>query len=131
MSKIEYVVCVMAALLCLVNTSWCQETMSNEDTNMTESRTFGHHFLKRISFALIPASFIVGVITTLLAALTVVSIKGLGVGIILLVIAFGQILSRALPAALPLSSSTQYQGAYPVVYSQRQDPVWIEKPAWR
>lgn len=44
-------------------------------------RTFGHHFLKRISFAIIPAAFVVGVITTLLAALTVVSMKGLGVGV--------------------------------------------------
>ena len=45
------------------------------------ARTFGHHFLKRISFAMIPTAFVVGVITTLLAALTVVSIKGLGVGV--------------------------------------------------
>jgi hypothetical protein len=44
-------------------------------------RTFGHHFLKRISFAIIPAAFVVGVITTLLAALTVVSIKSLGTGV--------------------------------------------------
>lgn len=48
------------------------------------ARTFGHHFLKRISFAMLPAAFVVGVITTLLAALTVVSIKGLGVGVSLL-----------------------------------------------
>lgn len=47
----------------------------------SEARTFGHHFLKRISFAIIPAAFVIGVITTLLAALTVVSIKGLGVGV--------------------------------------------------
>lgn len=46
-----------------------------------EGRTFGHHFLKRISFAIIPAAFVVGVITTLLGALTIVSIKGLGVGV--------------------------------------------------
>lgn len=45
------------------------------------ARTFGHHFLKRISFAMLPAAFVVGVITTLLAALTVVSMKGLGVGV--------------------------------------------------
>lgn len=50
-------------------------------SHLSEPRTFGHHFLKRVSFALIPASFVVGVITTLLAALTVVSIKGLGVGV--------------------------------------------------
>lgn len=45
------------------------------------ARTFGHHFLKRISFAMLPAAFVVGVITTLLAALTIVSMKGLGVGV--------------------------------------------------
>lgn len=46
-----------------------------------EGRTFGHHLLKRLSFAIIPAAFVIGVITTLLAALTIVSIKGLGVGV--------------------------------------------------
>lgn len=53
--------------------------------------------MRRISFALVPGAFVVGVITTLLAALTVVSMKGLGVGVILLVLAIGQMLSRALP----------------------------------
>lgn len=46
-----------------------------------EARTFGHHFLKRISFAIIPGAFVIGAVTTLLAALTVVSMKGLGVGV--------------------------------------------------
>lgn len=45
------------------------------------ARTFGHHFLKRISFAIIPAAFVVGMITTLLGALTIVSVKSLGVGV--------------------------------------------------
>jgi hypothetical protein len=55
---------------------------------ISESRTFGHHFLKRISFAIIPAAFVVGMIFTLLAALTVVSIKGLGVGVSVCLILF-------------------------------------------
>lgn len=46
-----------------------------------KGRTFGHHLFKRLSFAIIPAAFVIGVIMTLLAALTVVSIKGLGVGV--------------------------------------------------
>lgn len=46
-----------------------------------KARTFGHHLFKRLSFAIIPTAFVVGVIMTLLAALTVVSIKGLGVGV--------------------------------------------------
>lgn len=45
------------------------------------ARTFGHHLFKRLSFAIIPTAFVVGVIITLLAALTIVSIKGLGVGV--------------------------------------------------
>lgn len=36
MMKLESsVVVVVIALLCFVNTSWCQDTMNNEDTNMT------------------------------------------------------------------------------------------------
>lgn len=97
-----------------------------------ESRTFGHHFLRRISFALVPGAFVVGVITTLLAALTVVSIKGLGVGIILLVLAIGQMLSRALPvqaAAAYAAAPVPVQAPVPVVYSHShtQQPVWLEK----
>lgn len=65
--------------------SWMTVNGANMDSNVylcvTEARTFGHHFLKRISFAVVPAAFVVGMITTLLAALTVVSIKGLGVGV--------------------------------------------------
>ncbi|KAL5283443.1 hypothetical protein ACFFRR_005991 [Megaselia abdita] len=55
----------------------CQE----ENSSVSEARTFGHHFLKRISFAIIPGAFVIGAVTTLLAALTVVSMKGLGVGV--------------------------------------------------
>lgn len=46
---------------------------------------------------------------------------------ILLVIAFGQILARALPSAAPLP----YSAPLPVVYQrQTNDPVWLEKGAW-
>lgn len=45
------------------------------------ARTFGHHLFKRLSFAIIPTAFVVGIIMTLLAALTVISIKSLGVGV--------------------------------------------------
>lgn len=95
-----------------------------------ESRTFGHHFLRRISFALVPGAFVVGVITTLLAALTVVSIKGLGVGVILLILAIGQMLSRALPVqAAAAYAAAPVAAPVPVVYSHShtQQPVWLEK----
>ncbi len=35
MFKSEYGVVVVIAILCFVNTSWCQDTMNNEDTNVT------------------------------------------------------------------------------------------------
>ncbi|ALC46236.1 CG15887 [Drosophila busckii] len=117
--------------LCLVcELALCQEAASSNNTSaeMEESRTFGHHFLRRISFALVPGAFVVGVITTLLAALTVVSMKGLGVGVILLVLAIGQMLSRALP---PVHAAAAYAAPapVPVVYSHShtQQPVWLEK----
>lgn len=93
-----------------------------------EARTFGHHFLKRMSFAVVPGAFVVGVITTLLAALTVVSMKGLGVGVILLVLAIGQMLSRALPQ-VHAATYAAAPAPVPVVYSHShtQQPVWLEK----
>lgn len=88
-----------------------------------KGRTFGHHFLKRISFAIIPAAFVVGMIFTLLAALTVVSIKSLGVGVrmimqfkssylftlinlqvILLVLTVGQLIAKNIPQAVPFTA---------------------------
>lgn len=70
---------VMPVFWKVVNQKCCLKYVLNEF--IYAGRTFGHHFLKRISFAIIPAAFVVGVITTLLGALTVVSIKGLGVGV--------------------------------------------------
>lgn len=35
MFKSEYNVVVVIVLLCCVNASWCQDTMNNEDTNVT------------------------------------------------------------------------------------------------
>lgn len=91
---------------------------------VAEGRTFGHHFLKRISFAIIPAAFVVGVITTLLAALTVVSLKSVGIGAILLVLALGQLLARSLPQGIPQNYAA---GPIPIVYSQgRTEPVWLD-----
>ncbi|XP_064553074.1 protein apnoia [Drosophila montana] len=121
-------IALMLLGLCLVcDVVLCQQ-QANNDSDVAESRTFGHHFLRRISFALVPGAFVVGVITTLLAALTVVSIKGLGVGVILLVLAIGQMLSRA----LPVQAAAAYAAApapVPIVYSHShsQQPVWLEK----
>uniref|UniRef100_A0A182K1K6 Protein osiris 22 n=1 Tax=Anopheles christyi TaxID=43041 RepID=A0A182K1K6_9DIPT len=75
------VLCAVLSLACAAETGATTDADSSFDADIMEGRTFGHHFLKRISFAMIPAAFIVGVITTLLSALTVVSMKGLGVGV--------------------------------------------------
>lgn len=69
--------------------------------------------------------------------------KGLGVGVILLVIAVGQIFSRLVPAAAPITyAAPQAPAQYPIIYARKSpeplpsiphlpyaapDPVWIEK----
>ncbi|XP_055617607.1 protein apnoia [Toxorhynchites rutilus septentrionalis] len=115
-SKYEKVLLACVVLCCF----FCLVHCEDEDQNVAEARTFGHHFLKRISFAIIPTAFVVGVITTLLSALTVVSMKGLGVGIILLVLAISQFLARNFPAALPpppiAYAAPAHPGPIPIVY---------------
>ncbi|EDS35639.1 conserved hypothetical protein [Culex quinquefasciatus] len=78
-SRVEQVLVAGAILCCLMaSVAWAAE--EEEQQEVAEGRTFGHHFLKRLSFATVPAAFVIGVITTLLSALTIVSMKGLGVG---------------------------------------------------
>ncbi|XP_055526047.1 protein apnoia [Wyeomyia smithii] len=113
-SKYETVILVALAVVCVVQLAYCEDQVADQD--VAESRTFGHHFLKRISFAIIPTAFVVGVITTLLSALTVVSMKGLGVGIILLVLAVSQIIARSIPAAIPPPIAYSAPAPIPLVY---------------
>ncbi|XP_059611045.1 protein apnoia [Phlebotomus argentipes] len=98
------------------------------DSSVAESRTFGRHLMRRINFVLIPTAFVVGVIATLLATLTVVSLKGLGVGVILLVLAVGQLLARGLPQLAP-TSTTYAAPPASIIYgrSDVKSPIWIEK----
>lgn len=97
MAKINTIICTAVVILCYTSAVFCQVATDNESNVqgnscekklrikliffLSKARTFGHHFLKRISFAIIPAAFVVGMIFTLLAALTVVSVKSLGVGV--------------------------------------------------
>lgn len=75
---------------------------------------------------------------------SVVSMKGLGVGVILLVIAVGQLFSRLVPAPAPVAYAAP-PAPYPVVYARKSpepyhsiptlpyaaaDPVWIEGKDW-
>uniref|UniRef100_A0A182PZN1 Protein apnoia n=1 Tax=Anopheles farauti TaxID=69004 RepID=A0A182PZN1_9DIPT len=105
---------VLCAVFCMAcAASEATNVDSSFDADLTEGRTFGHHFLKRISFAMIPAAFVVGVITTLLSALTVVSMKGLGVGVILLVLTISQVIARSFPAPLPPPVPVAYSAPAP------------------
>lgn len=105
---------------------------------------------------MVPAAFTVGVITTLLAALTgnnnlnhlllnhckpcvinnfvllclaVVSMKGLGVGVILLVIAVGQILARSIPQPAPIVAAPA-PAPIPIYYGRQTAPVPVPEPVW-
>ncbi|XP_067626728.1 protein apnoia [Eurosta solidaginis] len=123
--KIVFALLMFAAML---SEALCKNIAEDNTSDVAEGRTFSHHFLKRMSFAVVPGAFVIGVITTLLAALTVVSIKGLGVGVILLVLAIGQMLSRAIPQ-VHAAAYTAAPAPVPVVYSHShtQQPVWLEK----
>uniref|UniRef100_A0A182MUX4 Protein apnoia n=1 Tax=Anopheles culicifacies TaxID=139723 RepID=A0A182MUX4_9DIPT len=105
------VLCAVFCLACAADST--NDADSSFDADVMEGRTFGHHFLKRISFAMIPAAFVVGVITTLLSALTVVSMKGLGVGVILLVLTISQVIARSFPAPLPPPVPVAYSAPAP------------------
>ncbi|KAG7306378.1 hypothetical protein JYU34_009003 [Plutella xylostella] len=77
-------------------------------SNVPESnvgRTFGHNALKRLSFIFLPVMFTLGVISTLLMALAVISVKNLAIGVMLLIVAVSQAVSRLFavaPAPAPL-----------------------------
>ncbi|XP_034827011.1 uncharacterized protein apn [Maniola hyperantus] len=69
----------------------------NKDSNV--GRTFGHNALKRLSFIFLPVMFTLGVISTLLMALAVISVKNLAIGVVLLIVAVSQAVSRLFSAA--------------------------------
>ncbi|CAH2245028.1 uncharacterized protein LOC120627686 [Pararge aegeria] len=69
----------------------------NKDSSM--GRTFGHNALKRLSFIFLPVMFTLGVISTLLMSLAVISVKNLAIGVVLLIVAVSQAVSRLFSAA--------------------------------
>ncbi|VVC89940.1 unnamed protein product [Leptidea sinapis] len=84
----------------------CENVSENAELDYlsTESgvgRTFGHNALKRLSFIFLPVMFTLGVISTLLMALAVISIKNLAIGVVLLIVAVSQAVSRLFSAAIP------------------------------
>ncbi|KAJ2942588.1 hypothetical protein O0L34_g2055 [Tuta absoluta] len=69
--------------------------------DLSVGRTFGHNALKRLSFIFLPVMFTLGVISTLLMALAVISVKNLAIGVMLLIVAVSQAVSRLFLAAAP------------------------------
>ncbi|CAH2076279.1 unnamed protein product, partial [Iphiclides podalirius] len=69
----------------------------SDDDNV--GRTFGRFALKRLSFIFLPVMFTLGVISTLLLALAVISVKNLAIGVILLIVAISQAVTRLFSAA--------------------------------
>ncbi|XP_062527544.1 protein apnoia isoform X2 [Bombyx mori] len=61
-------------------------------------RTFGHNALKRLSFIFLPVMFTLGVISTLLMALAVISVKNLAIGVVLLIVSVSQAVTRLFAA---------------------------------
>uniref|UniRef100_A0A1B0GNV9 Uncharacterized protein n=1 Tax=Phlebotomus papatasi TaxID=29031 RepID=A0A1B0GNV9_PHLPP len=118
---------IMLFFILSVDLCLCEENVLS-DSSVEESRTFGRHLIRRINFVLIPTAFVVGVIATLLATLTVVSLKGLGVGVILLVLAVGQLLARGLPQ-LTTPPTTYAASPASIIYgrSDISSPVYVEK----
>ncbi|CAH2108173.1 unnamed protein product [Euphydryas editha] len=84
----------------------CEENLSknnfvdflSKDVNV--GRTFGHNALKRLSFIFLPVMFTLGVISTLLMALAVISVKNLAIGVVLLIVAVSQAVSRLFSAGV-------------------------------
>lgn len=60
-------------------------------SDVNVGRTFGHNALKRLSFIFLPVMFTLGVISTLLMALAVISVKNLAIGVVLLIVAVSQV----------------------------------------
>ncbi|XP_034951571.1 uncharacterized protein [Chelonus insularis] len=63
--------------------------------SQTEGRTFG---IKRIQFMMMPMIFKMGVMMTLLIVLTVISLKGLTIGVILLILKLSTIFAKVYSA---------------------------------
>ncbi|RZF37302.1 hypothetical protein LSTR_LSTR005634 [Laodelphax striatellus] len=59
-----------------------------------EGRTFGIAARKRLQMALLPIMYKLGVITTLLVGLTVLTLKAITIGVVLLILAFGGIFTK-------------------------------------
>ncbi|XP_073948864.1 apnoia [Choristoneura fumiferana] len=95
-----YIVIFVAVVQCEEDSSGLNGVLDNV-TDVAEGRTFGHNALKRLSFIFLPVMFTLGVISTLLMALAVISVKNLAIGVLLLIVSVSQAVSRLFLAAAP------------------------------
>ncbi|KAL5277826.1 hypothetical protein ACFFRR_002823 [Megaselia abdita] len=109
---------------CILISVAAQQQSSNSSSLSQTARSIGSELLKRIGPAIIPGAFIIGAVTTLLAALTVVSMNGLGVGVVLLILTIGQMLSRTfgLSRSAPLAAQYSAPAAAPIPFAYSQNP---------
>ncbi|XP_072938832.1 uncharacterized protein apn [Epargyreus clarus] len=95
--SLAYLAIFLTVVKCDDNVSTSGFDFLSKDLNV--GRTFGHNALKRLSFIFLPVMFTLGVISTLLMALAVISVKNLAIGVILLIVAISQAVSRLFFAA--------------------------------
>ncbi|KAK0080059.1 hypothetical protein PV325_000486 [Microctonus aethiopoides] len=76
-----------------------------------QGRTFGQ---KRIQFMLMPLMFKMGVMTTILIVLTVISLKGLTIGMILLLLKLSALFGKFYSFVQPLHQASGLSPAQPV-----------------
>ncbi|RVE52663.1 hypothetical protein evm_002782 [Chilo suppressalis] len=88
---LAYIVIFIAAVKCEGEPKGIVDFLSKD---ASVGRTFGHNALKRLSFIFLPVMFTLGVISTLLMALAVISVKNLAIGVILLIVGISQAVSR-------------------------------------
>ncbi|XP_059047393.1 protein apnoia [Achroia grisella] len=94
-----YLVTFLAVVQCDVDDNKSPSVVDFLSKDVNVGRTFGHNALKRLSFIFLPVMFTLGVISTLLMALAVISVKNLAIGVMLLIVAVSQAVSRLFFAA--------------------------------
>ncbi|XP_030034939.1 protein apnoia [Manduca sexta] len=96
----KFTVLSLAYVVVFLTVVKCDDQVSFGDLSKETDvgRTFGHNALKRLSFIFLPVMFTLGVISTLLMALAVISVKNLAIGVVLLIVAVSQAVSRLFAA---------------------------------
>ncbi|XP_063538143.1 protein apnoia [Cydia strobilella] len=97
--SLAYVAIFVSVVQCEKDASNLTEILSSAEESV--GRTFGHNALKRLSFIFLPVMFTLGVISTLLMALAVISVKNLAIGVMLLIVSVSQAVSRLFLTAAP------------------------------